>query len=150
MLRKEYFDCPQRDSHTVHVPVHYISKRGERGVCTLLLCSLATVMSCIDPSVRIVTKSPKVGPLLIVSVSLNRKKLQNCVADPDPNPDPHVFGPPGSGSTSQRYGSGSGSSPPSGSFYYHAKIVRKTLIPTILWLFLLFISEKWCKCTFKK
>ncbi len=30
------------------------------------------------------------------------------VADPDPDPpDPHVFGPPGSGSTSQRYGSGS-------------------------------------------
>jgi hypothetical protein len=39
------------------------------------------------------------------------------VADPDPNPpDPRVFGPPGSGS---------------GSFYYHAKIVRKALIPTI-------------------
>jgi hypothetical protein len=38
-----------------------------------------------------------------------------------PDPDPHVFGPPGSGSTSQRYGSGSGS------FYHHAKIVRKTL-----------------------
>ncbi len=51
------------------------------------------------------------------------------VADPDPNPDPDpldplVFGPPGSGSRSisQRYGS----------FYHHAKIVRKTLIPTIL------------------
>jgi hypothetical protein len=36
--------------------------------------------------------------------------------DPDPDPpDPHVFGPLGSGS-----------------FYHHAKIVRKTLIPTIL------------------
>jgi hypothetical protein len=45
------------------------------------------------------------------------------VADPDP-PNPHVFGPPGSGSTSQRYGTGS--------FYHHAKIVRKTFIPTIL------------------
>ncbi len=44
------------------------------------------------------------------------------VADPDP--DPHDFGPLGSGSTSQRNGSGS--------FYHHAKIVRKTLIPTIL------------------
>ncbi len=48
--------------------------------------------------------------------------LNASVADPDPNPDPdpqdpHVFGPPGSGS---------------GSFYHHAKIVRKTLIPTIL------------------
>jgi hypothetical protein len=47
------------------------------------------------------------------------------VADPDLDPtDPHVFGPPGSGSVSQRY--------VSGSFYHHAKIVRKTLIPTIL------------------
>ncbi len=60
--------------------------------------------------------------------------LKISVADPDP-PDPHVFGPPGcgSGSTSQRYGFGS----ESGSFYHHAKIVRKTLIP-ILWLFLTF------------
>jgi hypothetical protein len=41
------------------------------------------------------------------------------VPDPDPNPDPdpHVFGPPGSGSTSQRFGSGSGT--------LHAKRVRK-------------------------
>ncbi len=36
------------------------------------------------------------------------------VGDPDPEPDqipkdPHVFGPPGSGSISQRYGPGSGS-----------------------------------------
>jgi hypothetical protein len=30
-----------------------------------------------------------------------------------PDPDPHVFGPPGS-------------------FYHQAKIVRKTLIPTVL------------------
>jgi hypothetical protein len=51
---------------------------------------------------------------------------------PDPNPDPpdsHVFGPPGSGSTCQRYGSGSCSG--SGSFYHYAKIIRKTLIPSI-------------------
>ncbi len=41
---------------------------------------------------------------------------------PDP-PDPRVFGPPGSGSISQRYGSGSGP----GSFYHHAKIIRKNL-----------------------
>ncbi len=54
------------------------------------------------------------------------------VSDPNPS-DPSVFGPPGSGSwsgpgsISQRYGSGS--------FYHQAKIVRKTLIPTVLWLF---------------
>jgi|LakMenE01Jun11ns_1017448.scaffolds.fasta_scaffold9867661_2 hypothetical protein len=41
----------------------------------------------------------------------------------DPDPVPHVFGPPGSGS---------------GSFYHHAKIVRKTLTHTILLLFLTF------------
>ncbi len=53
--------------------------------------------------------------------------------DPDP-PDPHVFGPPGSGSISQRYGSGS--------LYQQAKIVRKILIPTVLWLLLDFLSFK--------
>ncbi len=54
------------------------------------------------------------------------------VADPDPS-DPYVFGPPGSGSISQRYGSGSGS------FYHQSKMkntenstVRKILIPTVL------------------
>jgi hypothetical protein len=58
--------------------------------------------------------------------------VEVSVADPDP-PYPHVFGPPGSGSTSMRYGSGSTSMRyGSGSFYYHAKIVRKTLIFTIL------------------
>jgi hypothetical protein len=51
----------------------------------------------------------------------------SSVLDPDPNPpDPNVFGPPGSGSISQRCGSGSGS------FYHQAKIVRKTLILTVL------------------
>jgi hypothetical protein len=59
-------------------------------------------------------------------------KMHN--ADPDPaDPDPadlYVFGPPGSGSGSirTRYGSGSGS----GSFYHQEKIVRKTLISTVL------------------
>jgi hypothetical protein len=37
------------------------------------------------------------------------KLIGSSVADPDPNPDPLVFGPPGSGSISQRYGFGSGS-----------------------------------------
>jgi hypothetical protein len=35
-----------------------------------------------------------------------------------PDPDPLVFGPPRSGSISQRYGSGSGSCSGSGSFYH--------------------------------
>ncbi len=46
---------------------------------------------------------------------------------PDPNPDPRVFWPPGSGS---------------GSFYHHAKIIRKILNPTILWLCLTFYLGK--------
>jgi hypothetical protein len=50
--------------------------------------------------------------------------IQSSVVDPDPDPpDPRVFGPPGSGSTSQRYGCGSGS----GSFYQHAKNSKKNL-----------------------
>ncbi len=51
------------------------------------------------------------------------EKSKSVDPSPDP-PDPHVFGRPGSGSTSQRYGSGS--------LYHQAKIVRKTLIPTVL------------------
>ncbi len=49
------------------------------------------------------------------------------VPDLDP-PDPHVFGTPGSGSgsISQRYGSGSFFHP-----FIIAKIVRTTLIPTV-------------------
>ncbi len=42
----------------------------------------------------------------------------------------------GSGSIRQRFGSGSGS------FYQQAKIVRKTLIPTVLWLILVILSLK--------
>jgi|LakMenEpi03Aug12_release.lakeMendotaPanAssembly.Ray.scaffolds.fasta_scaffold248708_2 hypothetical protein len=41
-------------------------------------------------------------------------------------PDPYVFVPPGSGSVIQLYGSGSGS------FYHKEKVVRKTLISTVL------------------
>ncbi len=58
---------------------------------------------------------------------------RSSVADPDPL-DPHVFGPPGSGFISQRYGSES--------FYHQAKIIRKTLIPTAFWLLFYFLSLK--------
>ncbi len=57
---------------------------------------------------------------------------ESSIADPDP----YDFGPPGFGfgSASQRYGSGP--------FYHQAKIVRKTLIPTVLWLLFDFLSLK--------
>jgi hypothetical protein len=53
------------------------------------------------------------------------------------DPDPYVFGPPGpgSGSSSQWHGSGS--------FYHRTKIVRKTLIPTVLLLLFDFLSLKY-------
>jgi hypothetical protein len=56
-------------------------------------------------------------------ISLIISYICSSVADPDP-PDPYVSGPPGFGSSSQRYGSGS--------FYHHAKIVSKNLVPTVL------------------
>ena len=43
------------------------------------------------------------------SAAMLIRAMNTCsVGDPDlePDPDPHVFGPPGSGSISQRYGSG--------------------------------------------
>jgi hypothetical protein len=54
----------------------------------------------------------------------------------DLDPEPYVFGPPGSRSISTRYGSGYGS------FYYQAKVVRNTLIPTVLGLLYDFVSFK--------
>ncbi len=59
------------------------------------------------------------------------RTLQGSVADPNPDP----YGPHGSGSINHSYSYGSGL------FYHQAKIVRKTLIPTVLWLFY-FLSSK--------
>jgi hypothetical protein len=49
-----------------------------------------------------------------------RGTVNSSVGDPDPQ-DPHVFGPPGSGSISQRYGSGSGS------FFFLIKVLSGIL-----------------------
>ncbi len=69
-------------------------------------------------------------------LKITDSNLFNTVADPDPS-DPYVFGPPGSGSSSQRYGSGSRS------FYHHTKIVKKSwfCLP-FLWLLFDFLSVK--------
>jgi hypothetical protein len=98
-------------------------------------------------------KKKKNSCLCTFKVAVNYKGggVVSSVLDPNPDPpDPHVFGPPGSGSisTCQRYGSRSGSC--SGSFYHHAKIVRKPWFLLFCDSFLLFIFEKRCKCTFKK
>jgi hypothetical protein len=105
----------------------YRTEFGTGTFCLCLcLCLCVTVFRICDILVRI---QMRIGILGSVRVP------QTSVADPDP----HVFRPPGSGSTSQRYGSGSGS----GSFYHHAKIVRKTLIPTFYFVTLFeFLSLK--------
>jgi hypothetical protein len=52
------------------------------------------------------------------AATANKQKISHC--DSFADPDPYVFGPPGSGSISAMYRSGSGS------FYHQAKKVRKT------------------------
>ncbi len=88
-------------------------------------------------AVPVPSRPPAPGQVGQIS-NLMHEKFSVADSNPDP-PDPHVFGPPGSGSISQRYESGSGS----GSFYYQARKVRKfrkTLIPTALWLLFDFLS----------
>jgi hypothetical protein len=73
---------------TVHrdTLTQYITfKKGGKGIlyCILVRGSLETETPYIDPSVRILTKSPKVGPLLIFSISLLKLKLSQAVqSDP--------------------------------------------------------------------
>jgi hypothetical protein len=61
-------------------------KRGGWGFCSLVLCSLATVTSCIDASVRMVTRSPQVGRLIIFCISL--VQVWNCLHDDGLEDDP--------------------------------------------------------------
>jgi hypothetical protein len=46
-----------------------------------------------------------------------KRHPESSAVDPDPRPDPDYFAPPGSGS---------------GSFHHQEKIVRKTMISTVL------------------
>ncbi len=63
VLRKEYFTV-----HRETLTQYSTFKRGGEGsLFSCILYSLATVMPCINALVRIVTKSPKVRPLLIFS-----------------------------------------------------------------------------------
>jgi hypothetical protein len=76
VLRKIYFENVLRETLTKY----FTFNRGEEGY--LYSCSLATVLSCIDPSVRIVTKSPKNLYLYSPSLWLNpfsRDKVANEV-----------------------------------------------------------------------
>jgi hypothetical protein len=72
---------------------------------------------------------------LLQSEPKGRRSELTAAASSVADPDPFDFGPPESGSISQRYGSGS--------FNHQAKIVRKTLIPTVLWLLFDFLSLKY-------
>ncbi len=103
---------------------------------SLWFLSLGKPFSFIKESPRASCRS-KFKPISGKQVCLER----NSVADPDP----YVFAPPGSGSISQRYGSGS--------FCHQARIVRITLIPTVLWLlydFLLKMMEMYLQKVISK
>jgi hypothetical protein len=54
-------------------------------------------------------------------------QINFCVGSSVPDREPKCFGPPGSGTVSRRYGTGS--------FHHQAKIVRKPFISTVLLLF---------------
>jgi hypothetical protein len=103
-----------------------------KSITLFLLCGFPSLHTFIDgPSllVKILKFVFEMDPTNSQRSDEKFAGFYTSVADPDPNPDPsdpYVFGPPGSGSISQWYGSGSRS------FYHHAKIVRKTLIPTVL------------------
>jgi hypothetical protein len=97
-----------------------------------------------DPSVSQFKQKMFFVGILKVNDEKSRIRIQDPDPDPDSNPDPLVRGMDPRiririhskmswiRNTGQKYGSGSRSGSGFGSFYYHAKIVRKTLIPTIL------------------
>jgi hypothetical protein len=75
------------------------------------------------------------GPVGTVTVPITFTSINQCSGSRSRSESaPHIFGPSGTGSTSQRYGSGF--------FCHQAKKVRKTLIPIVLWLLLDFLSLK--------
>jgi hypothetical protein len=97
----------------------------------LLLLALKIIRSIAGNSHELVMKNtPSCASTKCLQIRI-KEILKTSVADPEPQ-DPYVFEPPGSGSSSTEYGSGS--------FYNQAKIVRKTLIPTILWFLYNFLS----------
>jgi hypothetical protein len=70
----------------------------------------------------------------ILKIGMTKAMTKSSVADPDPQ-DPYFYGPPGSGSISHLYGSGSGS------FYHQTKIVRKILILLFCDFFLTYVLK---------
>jgi hypothetical protein len=74
-----------------------------------------------------------------------KKKHNNFISSSSvADPDPHAFGPPGSGSNSQIYGSGS--------FYHHAKIGSKKNLDSYYFVTLfdfLSLKKDVNVCTFK-
>ncbi len=80
-------------------------------------------------------KRYEVAQYKVLIVKYAKVSIVTSVADPDPTPTPDP-GPSDPFVLFSGYGSGSGS------FYHQAKIVRKTMIPSALWLLFDFISMK--------
>ncbi len=89
---------------------------------------------------NLILDAPRTYLLAFLNFAIKFDNLQivkSSVANPD---NTYVFGPPGSGSISTRYGSGSGS----WSFYHHAKIVWNldSYCFSVLWLLYVFLPLK--------
>jgi hypothetical protein len=97
-FKQEFSSYIQRnDGDPLHsfFPTHGCGGRGDSFLPRRLASTWWTVCSC------------RLGYYIWCKMVAAASYLQFSVGDPDP----HVFGPPGSGSISQRYGSGFGSFP---------------------------------------
>ncbi len=94
------------------------------------LSQTATELSPLPPSVSSPIQLPVAHKMICCTTNSERSYFDTVLRI--------LFGPSGSasGSVSHKYGSGSGS------YHHQAKIVRKTLISTVLWLLYDFLSLK--------
>jgi hypothetical protein len=120
---------PELNSHIFEVLFFPIRSPTDR-YCRRFFSSLNTLGVWYVPCLYYVRlskeASSELGALSLSSISNCSITIKISHLNSVVDPDPYVFGPPGSGSVNQRHGSRSGS------FYRQAKIVRKTLIPTVL------------------
>jgi hypothetical protein len=82
---------------------------SDRCICQVVLAISRLFRSLQTKEIKKLKKEKRTEQLPRIAVCSRNRVLLISVPDP---PDPHVFVPPGPGSTSQRYGSGS--------FYYRA------------------------------
>ncbi len=117
-------------SKSLSQPLQTMSRLYNLFMTSIITPTTSTCTSTLTP-LKAFSHLPKDSHLYSTSPALF---ISTLTADPDP----HVCGPPGSGFISLSYRSGSGSR----SFNHWAKIVRKNLISTVLWLHFDFLPLK--------